>query len=362
MSPPDGPSGMDASGASQAIEGAWVHDDPSVYPTYEDSASAWAIQSDEEDELDSEEEGVFLTHPDWDVYRDFNNMNQMDKHEFDVNQPVPQRDKATLPSRRLPGGIPPRSARPTVPHLVSFPDFTGMYPTAQSNQHMYNMQQSSGDVTRGHSFASDDAKPFAHDLDGSTLELAPLGAEFTEQEHEQMTRRARRKRWAYSKMGGVRSWAHGENPLCGWFGPRAAVFITFTVLALLGITLYFVIPRVPSVELATSKPLTPAGDVSAMNITAQPAGFFMNGTLTMRFDNSDGWIPSRLTNVHAIVKYKPAKTKVGEGSLSGKSIPGRTTTKVGMPIHFNYHSINSTGDDTQLAFQKACAHPCMYFF
>ena len=175
-----------------------------------------------------------------------------------------------------------------------------------------------------------------------------------------MSRKAQRRHWRYSKLGAVDSWMRGYNPLCGWFGPHVAVFTVFFFLVFLGVLLYFVVPRVPDITLKTKDPLAAAGNTSAMEITAQPTGFEMNGTLTVRLDNGDGWIPSHLKSLSAEVHYKPAKTKVGSGTLKGKSVPGRKTSELTIPIQFNYHSLNSTGDDTQLAFQKACAHPCTY--
>lgn len=297
---------------------------------------------------------------DWDVYRDFNNMNQSDKEEPIPMQPAPQRDQNSLPSRRAMAGIPRRNIQQMPPQLVSFHDVGGMYPATLSNQHIHDMQRGEFEPARGHSFASDDAKPFAYDLGESTLELAPLGAEYTSEERERMTRKAQRRHWKYSQLGAFDSWLRGYKPLCGWFGPHVAVFLIFGFVIFLGILLYFVVPRVPDVTLGMNQPLAAAGNVSAMRITGQPTGFTMNGTLAVRFDNSDGWIPSRLKTVNAVVKFKPAKTKVGEGTLKGKSVAGRKSTQLHIPISFNYHSLNETGDDTQLAFQKACAHPCTY--
>lgn len=273
---------------------------------------------------------------------------------------APQRDQSTLPSRRAQTATQPPPLRRSGPQLVSFHDMGGLYPATMSSQHVHDMQRGMYDTTRGHSFASDDAKPFAYDLGESTLELAPLGDEFTAEERARMSRKAQRRHWRYSKLGAVDSWMRGYNPLCGWFGPHVAVFTVFFFLVFLGVLLYFVVPRVPDVTLKTKDPLAAAGDTSAMDITAQPTGFAMNGTLTVRLDNGDGWIPSRINTLSAEVHYKPAKTKVGSGSLRGKSVPGRKTTELSIPIEFDYHSLNSTGDDTQLAFQNACAHPCTY--
>lgn len=299
-------------------------------------------------------------HTDFDVYRDFNNMSTSAKEEPVHKHTAPQRDQNTLPSRRAQTESHPPPRRRTGPQLVSFHDMGGLYPATMSSQHVHDMQRVAYDTTRGHSFASDDAKPFAYDLGESTLELAPLGEEFTSEERARMSRKAQRRHWRYSKLGAVDSWMRGYNPLCGWFGPHVAVFTVFFFLVFLGVLLYFVVPRVPDVTLKTKDPLAAAGNTSAMEITAQPTGFEMNGTLTVRLDNGDGWIPSHLKSLSAEVHYKPAKTKVGSGTLKGKSVPGRKTSELTIPIQFNYHSLNSTGDDTQLAFQKACAHPCTY--
>ncbi|WFC97534.1 hypothetical protein MYAM1_000248 [Malassezia yamatoensis] len=318
-----------------------------------DETQAWAISRANEEESNSESEDE----EDWDVYRDFNNMGQT-RYEANFSEPpAQQRDQQTLPSRRA-RAAQERPYMPwTGPQLVSFHGSNGLYPSAMSSEHVNAMQSGNLGHARNDSYASEDAKPFAYDLNESSLELAPLGQEYTPEERKRMTRKGQRKYWKYSQLGAVDSWMRGHKPICGFFGPHVAVFALFGFVILLGITLYFVVPRVPSVALKTYKPLTAANGESAMNITAQPTGFFMNGTLGLRLDNSGGWIPSEIKKLDAVVNYKNNNIKVGEGSVKYKSIPGKKQTDLNIPIYFNYHSLNSTGDDIQLAFQDACAHP-----
>ncbi|WFD08288.1 hypothetical protein MVES1_003660 [Malassezia vespertilionis] len=307
---------------------AWTQKGATSQMVTEDPAGAWVLDSDDEsNETDS-------LGDDWDMYRDFNNMGQGPSAEPEHG----------MHARKV-GDVPRYSERSSKTHLVS------VQPLLEQEK----------DFTRAYSFGSDDDTKLLrrgpmHEPMIELEDLPPLGTEFSSYERERMTRRSRRTRKRLGRLGYLDSWLRGYTPLCGWFGPRAAVAIGFVLVVVIGVTLFFVIPRVPSVTLVTKDPLVPAQARSDMAVTVQPTGFTMNGTLALHMDNSQGWIPSHLKTVEAVVKFQPQDTKVGEGKLKGPWIPGRTSTRLHVPISFSYKSPNATGDDTQLTFQDACAH------
>lgn len=105
----------------------------------------------------------------------------------------------------------------------------------------------------------------------------------------------------------------------------------------------------------------PVPDKAAMQITTAPTGFAMNATLALRADNSAAWVPSHIKKLHVDIKLLKNNDIVGGGDLSGGSVAARRLSTVNVPISFSHKSVNTTGDDTQLAFTSACAHLCMFW-
>lgn len=73
-------------------------------------------------------------------------------------------------------------------------------------------------------------------------------------EHE-----SRRKTIARERKQKVADFTQGKRKLCGWVGWKQGVFIVFAVLLALGVTLFFVVPRVPSLNYDALKPMTANG-------------------------------------------------------------------------------------------------------
>lgn len=89
-----------------------------------------------------------------------------------------------------------------------------------------------------------------HDPDknesGIELVTVPaLGQEFTKEEMKRMSRPYKKKEKVRRRKEAAKRWGKGEYKIGGWLNPRVAVFLAFIFAVLLGITLYFVIPRVP---------------------------------------------------------------------------------------------------------------------
>ncbi|WFD30017.1 hypothetical protein MSPP1_001030 [Malassezia sp. CBS 17886] len=329
-------------GAAQGAAGSQSHGAPAggddAY-----AARAWIIDDGESDDDDDDSDV-----DDWDVYRDF----------FNLGPPSLQERSDAGALRALPAAGEP---------LVSFAAGSGAHTPFAEREDADGMRGSAslGQLfSGGYTSVGDDSKQYMDDsLAGprdsvlEMAEMAPLGPEFSEDERARMTRAARRKQWGQRRVDTFAEWAQGRRLLGGWFGPRMALVIGFAFVVVLAALLYFVVPRVPTVTLLAARPLQPAGKPDDMQITTSPAGFAMNGTLGLRLNNHDAWIPSHVLRLDTTVSYEAGKSKVGTGHITGRWVPGRQSTMLKIPVAFSHTSVNSTGDSTQLAFQKACAHP-----
>lgn len=101
-------------------------------------------------------------------------------------------------------------------------------------------------------------------------------------------------------------------------------------------------------------PFTAVPDASGMNIGYSPLNFTMDMKANLRADNTAGWIPSTLTDVNAEVTNVKTYIKVATGHIDSISFPGRKKTVFQFPLHFQYVSLNLTGDPTFLDFRNAC--------
>ena len=299
---------------------------------------AWNLQDDRS--LDSDESRS----EDFDMYRDFYNMDQ-----------VPKQPEAELAPNSV-GGVPPMAARPKSHPLVHIP--TQHDPSAYSHD-IHHLHDSflAGDELKGQSFMFGPNDSF--------MELAPLGPEYTAEEHERMTRAYRRGERLRKQKRLCGAWLRGERRCFGWLGRGSVLIFLFIFMAFLAVLLYFVIPRAPGtcsatncadIDLVTHEALTAATKKSDIELTPIPKGFKMNGTLHFRVDYTNGWIPVHLLSLTTQVKLAKTNKVIGHGTVPSQWIPGHKTSDLKVPISFSHKSVNQTGDDTQLTIQDACAH------
>ncbi|PWN53506.1 hypothetical protein IE53DRAFT_372982 [Violaceomyces palustris] len=303
------------------------------------------LQANESGDDDDEDE-------DWNVYDDFNNVRPLsssaglsglqshDQGYWDAtpNKEAPETPYSDYPKRQslLPQEAFGFDARNTNPR-TSFPISMREIDT--------NANRNSGHL------AANEA--------GSGIELITvpaLGAEYTKEEMRQMTRKQKKKNKRSAKKAQVAKWAKGEERACGWLTPRLAVFLAFIFFCLLGVCLFFVIPRVPTFALLTTDPLEAVPDGASMLIHHSPTNFSMDMNLNLRADNGGGWITTKASEIKVQVTDIKTTKKVGEGTLNDFSFPGRKRTVFKMPVSFSYVSLNATGDETFLDFYHACGH------
>lgn len=257
---------------------------------------------------------------------------------------------------------PPAQTRENSQPLVSMHSSPSGYDMTFNEMSVQDMQRaSSSDMHRySHPWASaseDMLRSKSPDeSEADLLDVPPLGPEFTKEEHEQMTRKYKRRAWRKRRREAVVSWSKGRGRVARFCGPKVCVACTFAFLVVLGVVLYFVIPRKPTLSVVSKDPIKPVPNKGAMTVTTSPTGFNMNATLLLHADNSNGWIPSHVSDLHVDVELVKTKDKVGSGDLSGISIAGRKESLIHVPLIFSHKSLNATGDDAQLAFTQACAH------
>ncbi|GAA99118.1 hypothetical protein E5Q_05809 [Mixia osmundae IAM 14324] len=186
-----------------------------------------------------------------------------------------------------------------------------------------------------------------------------LGTDWAADEGRMARKEARKSQFRQSKAGvavnELGEWQRGERKLCGWFGWRHGVCVLFAIIVALGITLYFVIPRTPSVLISTSQPLaldtTYADPVFSHG---PPATFDWHGVLNLAFDSTDNYIPIHLSSLSASIKDLNTNAVIATGSKTGLALPGKAQSTVALPIHFAYQANNDT-DTTFQDIYKGCS-------
>jgi hypothetical protein len=198
-------------------------------------------------------------------------------------------------------------------------------------------------------------------LDESTVELitiSALGAEFTADELRQAQKGGRARTALRRQREGCAAWRKGEDRICCGLNPRKLVFIVAFFLAMLGMLLYFVIPRVPIFGLQTRNTLIAVPDGSSMLTHHAPTNFSMDMKVTLRADNTAGWVPTHASDLNIEVTDLGTMRRVGLGTMADMSFPGRKKTVFEFPVHFAYASVNVTGDQTWAHWINACGPKC----
>lgn len=185
-----------------------------------------------------------------------------------------------------------------------------------------------------------------------------LGAEYSSDELKHMRRTHRRRVRATKRKKKLAFLARGEGRWLGCLDNRSFLFVVFGFLILLGLLLYFVIPRPPSFALLATKPLDAVPDGSAMKTNHIPTNFSMDMLVNMRADNTGGWVPTKASKMTMEVLDLTTQKIVGEGFMKGYTFPGREIRVFQFPVSFAYASVNASGDATWSHYINACGPKC----
>ncbi|KAM0790195.1 hypothetical protein ACM66B_005511 [Microbotryomycetes sp. NB124-2] len=133
------------------------------------------------------------------------------------------------------------------------------------------------------------------------------------------------------------------------------VFATFFGLIILGLMLFFVIPRIPSIDW----PDKPSASFTSSNQTALyttvPARFDFSAQLKLEADAKSSWIPTRLTSVE-VEAFLQSGASIGSGKLDNSvGLPARGQRNITVPVHFSANYFNSS-DPTFMTVTTACAN------
>ncbi|UZJ52109.1 hypothetical protein CBS101457_001429 [Exobasidium rhododendri] len=193
--------------------------------------------------------------------------------------------------------------------------------------------------------------------DGTDIELITvpaLGAEYTAEEIKAMKKPHKRRKKALHSREKAQRWIKSDDRYFGCLSPQLAIFMIFGSLAALGVMLYFVIPRVPTIAVQTVTPLVAVPDGGSMETHLVPTNFSMDMKINLRADNTGGWIATKVNKMNMKVYDITTSKLVGEGTMNAQSFPGRKQKTFQFPVSFAYASINATGDATWLHWVNAC--------
>ncbi|CAG8574343.1 4164_t:CDS:2, partial [Ambispora leptoticha] len=132
---------------------------------------------------------------------------------------------------------------------------------------------------------------------------------------------------------------------------RTCVFITFFVLLALGITLFFVWPRIPDVKILG------ASSNGQPTISVSPPIVKMDFNISIEIDNPDNWIPIRFNRIDAQVfdlsTISTYDHPIAYGNLTNYALPPRQTTILQFPLTVDYIG-KDINDPTVQDFLLAC--------
>jgi len=135
---------------------------------------------------------------------------------------------------------------------------------------------------------------------------------------------------------------------------RTARILVMRALSLvsIGITLAFVIPRVPGFAINGSSPLVPAtgwfNDSISAEFSRSPANFSFAGAISLQVDTSANFLPLVFNHLDAQVYDLTSFRQVGVGHLNHTKLPAKTFTDILMPLNFTYLATNDSDLTCQL--------------
>ena len=117
-------------------------------------------------------------------------------------------------------------------------------------------------------------------------------------------------------------------------------------LVSIGITLAFVIPRVPAFAINGSSPLVSASgwfnDSIPAEFSRSPANFSFAGAISLQVDTTGNFLPLVFNDLDAQVYDLSSSRQVGVGHMNHTKLPAKTFTDILMPLNFTYLATNDS--------------------
>ena len=211
------------------------------------------------------------------------------------------------------------------------------------------------------------------------MTVPALGAEWGKSELNAMTKKGRKEEKSGDFGRKWRAFNRGQYGLFGskWLTRRTVVFLIFAFCAMyvfppffvhhacpvmpyppffrsIGITLAFVIPRVPDLAINGSNPLTTATGWYNQSIPAEfsraPANFSFPANIQLQVDTNSNFLPLVLKHMDAQVYDLRSFRLVGVGHLNHTKFPAKAFTNFQMPLNFSYVATNDSDLTCQSTF------------
>jgi hypothetical protein len=126
----------------------------------------------------------------------------------------------------------------------------------------------------------------------------------------------------------------------------------------IGITLAFVIPRVPNIAVKGSNPLTSATGWFNQSVPAQfsraPANFTFPANIQLQVDTNSNFLPLVVKHLDAQVYDLSSFRLVGTGHLNRTKFPAKHFTNIQMPLNFSYVATNDSDLTCRSPFPFFC--------
>jgi hypothetical protein len=202
-----------------------------------------------------------------------------------------------------------------------------------------------------------------------------LGAEWGKNELKAMTKKGRKEEKSGDFGRKWRAFNRGQYGLFGrkWLTRRTVVFIIFGLCAAyvfssfffirlclrplfrsIGVTLAFVIPRVPNFAINGTNPLTTATGWYNQSIPAEfsrsPANFSFPANIQLQVDTNSNFLPLVFKRLDAQIYDLNSFRLVGLGHMNRTTFSAKKFTNIQLPLNFSYVATNDSDLTCQSAF------------
>ncbi|KAF9919669.1 hypothetical protein FBU30_010678 [Linnemannia zychae] len=141
-----------------------------------------------------------------------------------------------------------------------------------------------------------------------------------------------------------------DKKRCFCCSRRVCVYMTFLMIVVLGVTLYFLVPRAPAFSFLSVSSMGPP--------TITTNEFHESFGLQLRVDSSENYLPLKINSIEMTVWMKIDQTKIGhnEGLPSSYVIKPKVIQVINIPMVFDYTSymIDTNADGTFQRLIEAC--------
>ncbi|KAK7054389.1 hypothetical protein VNI00_003583 [Paramarasmius palmivorus] len=185
-----------------------------------------------------------------------------------------------------------------------------------------------------------------------------MGPEWKREELQNMTKKSRKEKKAEERSRKWKEWNRDQRGMCGvkWLTRRNFVIVLFVICVLIGITLAFVIPRVPKFLLNGSTPLANAtgdwADAVPVTFNRLPANFSFPAFADLQVDTTDSYVSVKFNRLHADVYDLDTNRQVAVGDLT-ITLPAKKFNNIQLPLNFSYVASNDS-DTTWKNWYEAC--------